>query len=130
MSYRKGFSYSRTKRFCENKMKAGQKGIITKQQGKTVNSTHVFNDDFWVCLTKNEVKKPIVELIVLSLFKIYSFQNSNCFKALVTAWSYRVRSKCTFEKIKVVTFELPKTVNMHSTIFFEFVFQIVSLKRR
>ena len=44
-------------------MKAGQKGIITKQQGKTVNSTHVFNDDFWVCLTKNEVKKPIVELI-------------------------------------------------------------------
>ena len=25
MSYRKGFSYSRTKRFCENKMKAGQK---------------------------------------------------------------------------------------------------------
>ena len=27
-------------------------------------------------------------------------------------------------------FELPKTVNMHSTIFFEFVFQIVSLKRR
>ena len=24
----KGFSYSRTKRFCENKMKAGQKGII------------------------------------------------------------------------------------------------------
>ena len=38
-------------------MKAGQKGIITKQQGKTVNSTHVFNNDFWVCLTKNEVKK-------------------------------------------------------------------------
>ena len=43
MSYRKGFSYSRMKRFCENKMKAGQKGIITKQQGKTVNSTHVYS---------------------------------------------------------------------------------------
>ena len=41
MPYRKGFCYSKTKRFCENKMKAGQKGIITKQQGKTVNSTHV-----------------------------------------------------------------------------------------
>ena len=47
MPYRKGFCYSKTKRFCENKMKADQKGIITiKQQGKTVNSTHVFNDDF------------------------------------------------------------------------------------
>ena len=93
MSYRKGFSYSRMKRFCENKMKAGQKGIITKQQGKTVNSTHVFNDDFWVCLTKNEVKKPIVELIVLFLFKIYNFQNSNCFKALVTGFEVSAHSK-------------------------------------
>ena len=65
MPCRKGFCYSKTKRFCKNKMKAGQKGIITKQQGKTVNSTYVFNDDFWVCLTKNEVKKPIVEPIVL-----------------------------------------------------------------
>ena len=72
MPYRKGFCYSKTKRYCENKVKAGQKGIITKQ-GKTVNSTHVFNDDFLVCLTKNEVKKPIVELIVLFLFKIYNF---------------------------------------------------------
>ena len=36
------------------------------------NSTHVFSDDFWVCLTKNEVKKP-VEPIVLFLFKIYNF---------------------------------------------------------
>ena len=90
MSYRKGFSYSRTKRFCENKMKAGQKGIITKQQKKTVNSTHVFNDDFWVCLTKNEVKKPIVELIVLFLFKIYNFQN---FKALVTGFEVSAHSK-------------------------------------
>ena len=53
-------------------MKADQKGIIIKQ-GKTVNSTHVFNDDFWACLTKNEVKKTIVELIVLFLFKIYNF---------------------------------------------------------
>ena len=26
MPYRKGFCYSKTKRFCENKMKAGQKG--------------------------------------------------------------------------------------------------------
>ena len=58
-------------------MKAGQKRIITKQE-KRVNSTHVFNDDFWVCLTKSEVKKPIVELIVLFLFKIYNFQN--CFE--------------------------------------------------
>ena len=73
MPYRKGFCYSKTKRFCENKIKDGQKGIITKQQQKTVNSTHVFNDGFWVCLTKNEVKKPIVELIVLFLFKIYNF---------------------------------------------------------
>ena len=71
-------------------MKAGQKGIITKQQGKTVNSTHVFNDDFWVCLTKNEVKKPIVELIVLFLFKIYKFQN---FKALVTGLEVSAHSK-------------------------------------
>ena len=74
-------------------MKAGQKGIITKQQGKTVNSTQVFNDDFWVCLTKNEVKKPIVELIVLFLFKIYNFQNSNCFKALVTGFEVSAHSK-------------------------------------
>ena len=36
MPYRKGFCYSKTKRFCENKMKAGQKGIITKKQGETV----------------------------------------------------------------------------------------------
>ena len=43
-------------------MKADQKGIIIKQ-GKTVNSTHVFNDDFWACLTKNEVKKTIVKLL-------------------------------------------------------------------
>ena len=93
-SYRKGFSYSRTKRSCENKMKAGQKGIITtKQQGKTVNSMHVFNDDFWVCLTKNEVKKPIVELIVLFLFKISNFQHSNCFKALVTGFEVSAHSK-------------------------------------
>ena len=34
MLYRKGFSYPKTKRFCENKIKAGQKGIIIKQQGK------------------------------------------------------------------------------------------------
>ena len=93
MSYRKGFSYSRTKRFCENKMKAGQKGIYITKQGKTVNSTHVFNDYFWVCLTKNEVKKPIVELIVLLLFKIYSFQNWNCFKALVTGFEVSAHSK-------------------------------------
>ena len=94
MPYRKGFCYSKTKRFCENKMKAGQKGIITiKQQGKTVNSTHVFNDDFWVCLTKNEVKKPTVELLVLFLFKIYNFQNSNCFKAVVTGFEVSAHSK-------------------------------------
>ena len=30
MPYRKGFCYSKTKRFCENKMKAGQKGITKK----------------------------------------------------------------------------------------------------
>ena len=90
MPYRKGFCYSKTKRFCENKMKAGQKGIITKQ-GKTVNSTQVFNDDSWVCLTKNEVKKPIVELIVPFLFKIYNFQNSNCFKAVVTGFEVHIR---------------------------------------
>ena len=107
-------------------MKAGQKGIITKQQGKTVNSTYAFNDDFWVCLTKNEVKKPIVELIVLFLFKIHNFQNSNCFKAVVTGFEVSAHSK----KTKVATFELPKTVHTHSTISFEFVFQIVSLKRR
>ena len=70
----------------------GQKGIITKQ-GKTVNSTHVFNDDFWVCLTKNEVKKPIVELIVLFLFKIYNLQNSNCFKTVVTGFEVSAHSK-------------------------------------
>ena len=75
-------------------MKAGQKGIITiKQQGKTVNSTHVFNDDFWGCLTKNKVKKPIVELIVIFLFKIYNFQNSNCFKAVVTGFEVSAHSK-------------------------------------
>ena len=84
MPYQKGF--------CENKMKAGQKGIITKQQGKTVNSTHVFNDDFWFCLTKNEAKKPIVELIVLFLFKIYNFQNSNCFKTVVTGFEVSAHS--------------------------------------
>ena len=96
MPYRKRFCYSKTKRFCENKMKAGQRGIITmKQQGKTVNSTHVFNDndDFWVCLTKNEAKKLIVELIVLFLFKIYNFQNSNCFKAVVTGFEVSAHSK-------------------------------------
>ena len=75
-------------------MKAGQKGIIIKQQGKTVNSTHVFNDDFWVCnLTKNKVKKPIVELIVLFLFKLYNFQNSNCFKTVVTGFEVSAHSK-------------------------------------
>ena len=93
MPYRKEFCYSKTKRFCENKMKAGQKGIIIKQQGKAVNSTHVFNDDFWVCLAKNEVKKPIVELIVLFLFKIYNFQNSNCFKTVVTGFEVSAHSK-------------------------------------
>ena len=86
------YYYSKTKRFCENKMKAGQKGIIIKQ-GKTVNSTHVFNDDFWACLTKNEVKKPVVELIVLFLFKIYNFQNSNCFKTVVTGFEVSAHSK-------------------------------------
>ena len=30
MLYREGFCYSKTKRFCENKMRAGQKGIVTK----------------------------------------------------------------------------------------------------
>ena len=79
------------KGFCEKKMKAGQKGIIVKQE-KTVKSTHAFNDDFWFSLPKNEVKNPIVELIDLFLFKIFNFQNSNCFKTVVTA---RVRSKCS-----------------------------------
>ena len=66
-------------------MKSDKKGIVIKQQGKIVNSTHVYNDDFWVSLTKNEVKKLIVKkLIVLFLFKIYSLQNSNCFKTAVT----------------------------------------------
>ena len=45
------------KGFCEKKMKAGQKGIIVKQE-KTVKSTHAFNDDFWFSLPKNEVKNP------------------------------------------------------------------------
>ena len=93
MPCRKGFCYSKTKRFYENKMKAGQKGIIIKQQEKTVKSTHVFNDDFWVCLTKNKVKNPIVELIVLFLFKIYIFQNSNCFKTVVTGFEVSAHSK-------------------------------------
>ena len=74
-------------------MKAGQKGIIIKQQGKTVKSTHVFNDDFWASLTKNEVKKSIVELVVLFLLKIYNFQNSNCFKTVVTGFKVSAHSK-------------------------------------
>ena len=89
------------------------------------NSTQVFNDDFWVCLTKNEVKNPIGELVVL-LFKIYKFQNSNCFNTVVTGFEVSAHSK----KTKVATFELPITVHTHSTISFEFVFQIVSLERR
>ena len=65
-------------------MKAGQKGIII---------THVFNDDFWACLTKNEVKKSIVELVVLFLLKIHNFQNSNCFKTVVTGFKVSAHSK-------------------------------------
>ena len=74
-------------------MKAGQKGIIIKQQRKTVNGTHVLNDDFLVCLNKTEVKKPIVELIVLFLFKIYNFQNSNCIKTVITGFEVSAHSK-------------------------------------
>ena len=54
------------------------------------NSTYALNDDVWICLTKNEAKKPIVELIVLFLFKIYK---SNCLKTVVTGFEVSAHSK-------------------------------------
>ena len=81
-------------------MKAGQKYIL---------STHVLNDGFWICLTKNKVKKPMVDPTVLFLFKIYNFQNSNCFKLFKAS---------AHSKNKSSEFELPTTVHTHSTIFF------------
>ena len=48
---------------------------------------------YGTCLILYKLKKAIVELISLFLFKIYNFQNSNCFKVVVTGFEVCVYSQ-------------------------------------